>query len=68
VIWRLITQRFFKVDADKLVRNDATARPSGAGGDGKFMKTFFDDVELVKQNIVSISDTTKEIGQINQAV
>lgn len=32
------------------------------------MKTFFDDVELVKQNIISISDTTKEIGQINQAV
>ena len=53
---------------ERLVRNDATARSSGNGPDGKFMKTFFDDVELVKQNIVSIADTTREIGRIDQAV
>ena len=54
--------------SDKLVRNDVTARPTAQGTDGKFMKTFFDDVDLVKQNIVGIADTTKEIGRINQAV
>ena len=50
------------------MRNDAAAKPAGNGPDGKFMKTFFDDVELVKQNIVSIADTTREIGRIDQAV
>mmetsp|Transcript_24801 Transcript_24801/g.36578 ORF Transcript_24801/g.36578 Transcript_24801/m.36578 type:complete len:317 (+) Transcript_24801:67-1017(+) len=54
-------------DKDKLVRHDMAANNTRSG-DSKFMKTFFDDVELVKQNIVSISETTKEIYQVNQAV
>ena len=32
------------------------------------MKQFFADVEIVKQNIVAVSNATKQICQINQEV
>lgn len=41
---------------------------AGAGGQSAFMKQFFADVELVKQNIVAVSAATKQISQINQEV
>ncbi len=32
------------------------------------MKLFFEDVELVKQNIFKIMQATEQIGEVNQAV
>lgn len=48
----------------------STTNPLAAGGAGQstFMKQFFADVELVKQNILAVSTATKEICRINQEV
>jgi len=47
----------------------STTNPLAAGeGQSTFMKQFFADVELVKQNILAVSTATKQICQINQEV
>jgi hypothetical protein len=37
-------------------------------GSGAFMQEFFDDVEIVKENIVAIRNATTRVGEINQQV
>jgi len=41
---------------------------SGQGADNEFMQSFFNDVELVKQNIAAIKEASRRIAQINQNV
>ena len=42
--------------------------PETLNCDGAFMQEFFDDVELVKENIVAIRNATTRVGEINQQV
>jgi hypothetical protein len=51
-------------DRDRLVRHDGNK----SNNEGKFMKSFFGDVELVKQNIIKIINATEQIGEMNQEV
>ena len=37
-------------------------------GSGAFMQEFFDDVEIVKENIIAIRNATTRVGEINQQV
>jgi hypothetical protein len=42
--------------------------PEALNGSGAFMQEFFDDVEVVKENIVAIRNATTRVGEINQQV
>jgi hypothetical protein len=42
--------------------------PEALNGSGAFMQEFFDDVEIVKENIVAIRNATTRVGEINQQV
>ena len=50
-------------DKKKLLSNDGSG-----GGDSDFMKDFFSDIELVKQAVVMIKNSSTNIGDLNQAV
>jgi hypothetical protein len=55
-------------DRDRLVGRQEQKQSAGNQNDGKFMKSFFEDVELVKQNIIKIISATEQIGEMNQEV
>jgi hypothetical protein len=56
-------------DRDRLVgRQEQKQSSTNNPNDGKFMKSFFEDVELVKQNIIKIISATEQIGEMNQEV
>lgn len=54
-------------DRDRLV-NTNTRQATSTANESKFMKSFFEDVELVKQNIIKIISATEQIGEMNQEV
>eukprot|EP00604_Paraphysomonas_vestita_P001815 CAMPEP_0174821644 /NCGR_PEP_ID=MMETSP1107-20130205/9151_1 /TAXON_ID=36770 /ORGANISM="Paraphysomonas vestita, Strain GFlagA" /LENGTH=289 /DNA_ID=CAMNT_0016038911 /DNA_START=21 /DNA_END=887 /DNA_ORIENTATION=+ len=63
-----MTDRLADLQKGAPVQFNQTTNELHSNGNSNFLKTFFGDVEIVKRNLLSITETTNQIGEIDQAV